>query len=430
MAKFKPVSIKELLRVGQVDDEELATVLSSVLPRGAQLTSNQVEYRTSDDEWVLSLRYADGAIVDAETGPAFSAELEAKLRAALADAFDETPTRKVWRAPMFSLRRVEGWYRCRDDFLIRPAPPQAPRPSEEYAQHPWILEFSFVDSSQFQLRNLRIQRRGYELALVLHLVLRGQIDRAGNNARKHWVYMPNADGSPGISYAAWVQEGYLIPDFSPYADEFSDVSSDAPLEETPTDDYYGRRGSYAFQPLALPAAMTDLASASEGLSDAQRNRFLRSCYWLHMADVAWRYSQSLHLVSLVNAIECLAQTGEKRLETESSTKMFLDFMQKYAPGRPSRSRINKLYDARSLVTHGERLLGYDVPRATGLVPDATADRASADETRLLGRGAIINWLWREAGDSGNLLDADPYPPSKPAKPGTKSQTRIITPGAT
>jgi hypothetical protein len=64
------------------------------------------------------------------------------------------------------------------------------------------------------------------------------------------------------------------------------------------------------------------------------------------------------------------------------------------------------------------------------VPDATADRASADETRLLGRGAIINWLWREAGDSGNLLDADPYPPSKPAKPGTKSQTRIITPGAT
>ena len=64
MAKFKPVSIKELLRVGQVDDEELATVLSSELPRGAQLTSNQVEYRTSDDEWVLSLRYADGAIVD------------------------------------------------------------------------------------------------------------------------------------------------------------------------------------------------------------------------------------------------------------------------------------------------------------------------------------------------------------------------------
>lgn len=34
--------------------------------------------------------------------------------------------------------------------------------------------------------------------------------------------------------------------------------------------------------------MTDLASAFAGLSGAQRDRFLRSCYWLHMADEAWR----------------------------------------------------------------------------------------------------------------------------------------------
>lgn len=39
-----------------------------------------------------------------------------------------------------------------------------------------------------------------------------------------------------MSCAAWLQEGYLILDFSPYADEFSDISSDAPLEETPTVD--------------------------------------------------------------------------------------------------------------------------------------------------------------------------------------------------
>ena len=80
MPKFKPVSIKELLRVGEVDDEELATVLTSVLPRGAQFTANEVEYRTSEDEWVLSLRYSDGVAVDAVTGPAFTSAIEEQIR--------------------------------------------------------------------------------------------------------------------------------------------------------------------------------------------------------------------------------------------------------------------------------------------------------------------------------------------------------------
>ena len=72
MPKFRPTSIKELLRVGEVDDEELTTVLMFVLPRGAQLSANEVEYRTSEDEWVLSLRYSEGVVVDAVTGPAYT----------------------------------------------------------------------------------------------------------------------------------------------------------------------------------------------------------------------------------------------------------------------------------------------------------------------------------------------------------------------
>ncbi len=163
MPKFKSVSIRELLRVGEVDDEELATVLATVLPRGAQLSANEVEYRTSEDEWVLSLRYSEGLVVDAVTGPAYTPAIGDQIQQALADALGGA-TKKVWRLPMFSLRRIEGWYLHKDDFLIRPAPDEAPRPNEEYAQHPWVLEFSFVDSPKFQVRNLRTQRRVYELA--------------------------------------------------------------------------------------------------------------------------------------------------------------------------------------------------------------------------------------------------------------------------
>lgn len=72
--------------------------------------------------------------------------------------------------------------------------------------------------------------------------------------------------------------------------------------------------------------------------------------------------------------------------TDASTKMFLQFM--YAPGRPSRSRLNKIYGVRSLVTHGEHLLGYDSPQANSLHPTTTADGESGTEALLLARGAI------------------------------------------
>jgi hypothetical protein len=425
MPKFKPVSIRELLRVGEVDDEELETVLTSVLSRSAHLSGNEVEYRTAEDEWVLSLRYSEGIVVDAVTGPAFTAAIEEQIRTALADSLDGTAV-KVWRAPMFSLRRVEGWYQHDDDFLVRPAPAEAPRPHVLSGKHPWVLEFTFVESANFQVRSLRTRRRVYELSLVLNLLLRGQIGSPTNRSRYHWVVTANAEGTPGMGDPQWLPEGYFILGFDALADGFSDVGTWSPLVEDPTDAYYSRRG-FSGEPLTVPTSMTDLCSALNGLSGSQCSRFLRSCYWLHMADVVWSYSQSLNLVSIINAIECLAQSGQKRLTPEASTKMFLDFMQSYAPGTPSRSRLNRIYEVRSLVTHGERLLSYDTRQAFGLHPSSTADSESGTEAILLARGAVINWLMREAGSSANLLDTDPYPKKPVTKPGTKSKVKIITP---
>jgi len=363
-------------------------------------------------------------VADALSGPALTAAIEEQIRRALADALDGT-TRKVWRTPMFSVRRVEGWYRQGDDFLIRPASVEAPRPGEDYAQHPWILEFTFVESPNVQIRSLRTERRGYELALVLNLLLRGQIGRPTRRFRKHWVLAPTADRASGIATADWRQEGYLMPDFPSLADSFSDVAGWTPLATEPTDVYYGQYG-FDGQPISIPVAMTDLSHAFDRLDGPHRNRFLRSCYWLHMADVVWSFSQSLNLISLINALECLAQSGEKRKVFDASTKMFLDFMQDYAPGRSSRTRLNKIYEVRSLVTHGERLLAYDTPAAFGLHPTSTADRESGTEALLLARGAIINWLARQTGSSPNLLDTDPFSSGPGRKSAIKSAVKIIT----
>ena len=42
MAKARVLT--QELRIGEFDDEELTAVLTSVLPRGAQFRSNEVEY--------------------------------------------------------------------------------------------------------------------------------------------------------------------------------------------------------------------------------------------------------------------------------------------------------------------------------------------------------------------------------------------------
>ena len=327
---------------------------------------------------------------------------------------------------MFSLRRVEGWYLHNANFLIRPAPEAAPRPNVEYAQHPWVLRIHIRRVAQLPSPKLAYRSACLRTGFAPQPATGGSIDRPTNRGRKHWVYTTKADGVPWDIKSQWLQEGYFIPDFNLQADYFSNVSSWSPLAEEPAEAYYSRRG-FDFKPLTIPASMSDLSGAFERLSGTQRGRFLRSCYWLHTASVVWSYSQSLNLISLINALECLAQSGEKRMVTDASTKMFLQFMQEYAPGRPSRLRLNKIYKVRSLVTHGERLLGYDSPQANSLHPTSTADRESGTEALLLARGAIINWLVREAGTSTNLLSADPLPRRPAAKPGTKSSVKIITP---
>jgi hypothetical protein len=81
VAKRRPITGE--LHIGEVEDDELRTVLSSVLPRGAQFRADEVEYRTMADEWVLSLQYRDGKIVRAVTGPAMTSELQGQIRTAI-----------------------------------------------------------------------------------------------------------------------------------------------------------------------------------------------------------------------------------------------------------------------------------------------------------------------------------------------------------
>jgi hypothetical protein len=450
VARQRPMTAE--LHIGEVEDDELCTVLSSVLPRGAQFRADEVEYRTMADEWALSLQYRDGRIVTALAGPAMTSELEEQLRTEIERVLLTPSTSKVCRWTLFSSRPVEGYWRYRDQFQIVPAPPEAPRPSVLMAEHPFIVDFVFDDCVNFRIRNHRYARRASDLTLVLNLLLRQQITSPSNRPRNHWVWAPQGTLPPAV----WAQEGYMIPNFQYLVDDFPVAADVPPLAEVAADTYYDFLAGYA-DTLTIPAELTRLLDAFDGLDGEDRERFLRACFWYHTAAAVWDYSQSLYLTSLVNAIECLASVRPERSTPEGPRKLFLAFMLRFAPGRlrlsdlvktggpsalfkslmrsfapggPSGALLDRIYDTRSKITHGERLLYLDQSSRLVMLDQTSArDLEVGDSASVLCRGALINWLWsHDLATTGPLLTKG-LPRTKPARPGTKSGVTIVTPGS-
>ncbi len=416
----------EELHIGEVDDDELKVVLSSVLPRGAQFRADEVEYRTMADEWALSLQYREGRIVSAVAGPAMTSELAEQARTAIEQVLLTPTDSKVCRWTLFSTRPVEGCWRYRDQFQIVPAPPDAPRPAELMAEHPFLLDFLFEDSAVGRIRHHRYVRRASDLTLVLNLLLRPRISSPSNRGRKHWVWVWPPERS--VPDTLWAQEGYMIPNFQYIIDDFPVAADVPPLQEVAAETYYDLRAGYA-DTLTIPAELVRLLDAFSGLNGDDRERFLRACFWYHTASTVWDYSQSLHLTSLVNAIECLASVGPERSTSEGPSRLFLSFMKRFAPGRPSRTRLNKIYDVRGEITHGERLLYLDKSSpSSGLDQTSTLDREIGDNASLLCRGALINWLWSHDPATTDPLLTKGLPLTKSARPGTKSGVIVTVPG--
>ena len=411
------------LHIGEVDDEELSIVLRSVLPRGAQFRDNEVEYRTMEDNWVLSLKYYKGKIAEALTGPAITSELEGQIRTAIEEALLEPMNTKVYRWIMFSQRPVEGHWRYRDQFQIVPAPPEAPRAKEPMTEHPFIVDFVFNDSPHDMVRQYRCARKASDLTFLLNLLLVPRITAPSNPGRKHWVWAP--EGSEAV--AMWAQEGYMIPNFHHLVDDFPNIPGVLPLEEVAAETYYDRIAGRS-DTLTIPAELVHLIDAFNGLNGDDRERYLRASFWYHTALTVWQYSQSLHFMSLINAIECLASLGPERSIPQGPSTLFKSFMQEFAPGRPSGARLDHIYDVRGEITHGERLLYLNHPaQSFGLNQKSTIDREIDDVARILCRGALINWLWSRNLTAVNPLLAKGLQVILPARSGTKSGVIVTIP---
>jgi hypothetical protein len=375
--------------------DELADVVSSFFPRGSHVPgSSDVDRKTDLDELAITLVYDGAEVADILEGSALSASLRKELCQHVEDAFEDCGER-VARTFLFSLERVTGTWRSGNRFQILPVPPEAPDAEESYAAHPFVLEYPYKATPDGWLKLFRLEKSAHQLKLLLNLFLNGSITWQSTGFRKHWVFQP-------ISHdrAVWAQEAYFLPEYPMDLAEFSNPEEFSKMERKDTGEYFNFRGTSG-GPLAIPDVIDVLFAHFEGLSSDHKTQFLRSCQWRWFADMAWPDFRSAHYTSLISAIEALIEIPQgspkcpccKRQNGPGPTKLFEEFLEKFAPGDQTKSQRKEFYEIRSRILHGDRLLLSDLPRSwVGMQPELIGESEKAREISQLVRIALINWL--------------------------------------
>jgi hypothetical protein len=375
--------------------DELADVISSFFPRGSHaMGSNYVDRKTDSGELAVRVIYDGSGVADIIEGSALSASLRKELYQYVEEAFGDSGER-VARAFLFSLDRVTGTWRSGDRFQILPVPPEAPDAEESYAAHPFVLEYPYKATPNAWLKLFRLEKSAHQLKLLLNLFLNGSITWKSTSVRKHWVFQPVSHDR-----AVWAQEGFFIPDYPMDLAEFSNISEFSNMKRKDNGDYFRLRGTSG-GPLALPDCIDVLFARFEGLGSDRKRQFLRSCHWRWFAAMAWPDSRSAHYTSLISAIEALVEIPQgspkcpccKRQNSPGPTKLFEEFLEKFAPGDQTKSQRREFYEIRSRILHGDRLLLSDLPWSwVGMQPNLIGESEKASEISQLVRIALINWL--------------------------------------
>jgi len=311
-------------------------------------------------------------------------------------------TRKAGREYSFSTFPVRGSWRGRNSGLqILPAPNSAPR--KEGASNPFILEFPIQGSDLWFITNHRRIRDHRRLTHLLNLLLAGVTNSLLPRTRHFWANIPRDDGGvvdpPDIR---WVQEWYYAPLDQPVLDEPSPPVGE-PLEEVEPNEYYTRVGNDG-RGLRVPTDLDESICLYLRLSADDRACFDRATFWLDMATRQWNISVSASFAAYISAIEALTGRGTSHEivcpvcggrmhhEVPGSVRRFKDFLETYAPGAALTAPRSEMYDLRSGVLHGSKLIELDYALAYGWDPPWWNQYELIWDLSSLARTALRNWL--------------------------------------
>src|SRR5262249_3501492 len=153
----------------------------------------------------LILTYDNGRIVAIAPGAAFDSDEWERIRAEFENSVLGGPM-KVGRNWSFSSSRVQGFWRgSRSGIQLLPPPTGTPQAPVELAQHPFVFEFPFMETSIPAIRSYRWAREHRRLTLLLNVLLAGRTSLQRQRPKEFWAYVRPATGP---AQTLWVQEGF------------------------------------------------------------------------------------------------------------------------------------------------------------------------------------------------------------------------------
>jgi hypothetical protein len=287
---------------------------------------------------------------------------------------------KVRRRILFSTVPTQGSFRYEDRFQILPVPPEAPQLRFSLGDHPFVLEISYGASSNFMVSNLRQERVGRQLELVLSSLLKFPLRSIGPATRFHWSL--DFSGDRVTLPSKFLQEEYAWDGAVSELDQFSPLDEHPALAMIDVTQYYS--GILRGRIVELPSDIKHQLARFFALSAHDKETFLRASFWFQQAHRVSHLSKSASFPALVSAIETF-------IPPPGSAKQFFAFVDVLSPGiaEPDRKRFYRL---RAALSHGGKLLLADQGRFWGFTPQQLGQWQDISIMWKIVQTVLHNWL--------------------------------------
>jgi hypothetical protein len=375
----------------QVDHHELLDLLTLRYQSCWRVSDHEIAF-PAEHQYRLKLAMRHGQIIKITSADSLSAtELQDLLEQLDADLKDSRIA-EFGVDILFAHKPVEGSF-CFSSLpmQILPAPPEAPRPPQLNAEHPFVLEFPMRAWRTPGLRLPRRRKNAIEWAWVLNALLRGSIKYSSSRSRHFWAIRSGDIGNP----CYWAQEFYILPGHQGVATELSDPGPPLPVVTAAayfSDTLSPAHADMRLDTFCIPDNLDTLVAAFLRLDGNKRRRFLRSAAAIYIARDLWDVSMSSYFLACVQAIETLCRKDTGR----GPTGLFREFVETHCPAAATDKTIaGEMYRVRSALAHGSYLFQLDeAPWAFNLAA-SVASYHEQDMSRsaiTIANEALSNWL--------------------------------------
>jgi hypothetical protein len=394
-------NLLDVFRAKGITDEELPVFLNAHFrSAGHRSETNEVFYPKSNSP-VLALNYKHGTLQEVHAKVDLPDGAIDELIEILHRDYIGSVGNGFRQEVLFCRLPVNGTWRYRERFQILPIPSTAPRPPFSYAEHPFLIEYSFPATTNGHTSNERSVHALRRLELLLGCLLSTPFrsDRfRGADGTHRWITRISIGGDSPVQ-CSYEPLGYYWKDLKSHVQGFSSVDEIAPIKLVPASKYYVDSFPVSSD-LTLPDDLTESLDCFFGLEPDRQQRFLQACFWFRQADQAASMSSSF--INLVNAVERLMPSGKAEGRCSACnkeikpgpTKLFKHFMDEFAPISPLKNEMRRqFYKIRSDLAHGySPPFLADMSLDRSLNPLAMKQMEHLSSARQAVRIAMRNWL--------------------------------------